>query len=252
MKKQSVIFFLIWLFITSKINCEPVQEKPGLFSSIKNTIEENKIKLAVYLTLASYTLSTLKLKHKFSFWGKIASHVTVVVFMMMLAQSYDTFSNFIKKIANEEWWRLMLIGASSAALFSLLRINSLKNKIEKNGFWANWQPEYEKDLPEKNLLDKVLVEIQCRYTEPKDIENFNLPIQNFLKDVLEEEENLNNYIWWHEALLNLGVTLFKNKNESLFSEPKKRLENLSELKNLIVSWLSKAKTAKAMQRTFVP
>ncbi len=138
-----------------------------------------------------------------------------------------------------KWHILALITAGAYAGLVYI-ITSGNRYLADAQLWSSWHQELPLDqllaIPQQQLSQDLLREIQRRYTDPESITNFMKPLGKFMMAIEQEEELLkwyqNAYSWISYARLPQLVPL----NKQRFGKINERLQRLAYYKNIFQSW----------------
>ena len=137
-------------------------------------------------------------------------------------------------------WHLLALFTAGAYAGLVYIIASGNHYLSDNQLWSSWHQELPLDqllaIPQQQLSQELLREIQRRYTDSESITNLVKPLGKFMIAVEQEEEQLkwyqNTYSWISYARLPHLVPLNKHR----FTKINERLQRLAYYKNTFQSW----------------
>lgn len=121
----------------------------------------------------------------------------------------------------------------------------IKNQLDKHHCWSRWQSEKSLEelfaIPQNNLAQSLLFQIQQHYTHATKPTDFLQPLIHFMNDLEQEVRLLTLYQRLSAAVASCHLTKFSIVDEAFVAAIDNRLKRLAYLKGLFLSWIAQYK-----------
>lgn len=137
-------------------------------------------------------------------------------------------------------WHL-LIGGSLAG-YALLCYCIVRGNyyLDQQNLWSSWRAELPLEqllaIPQEQLGQELVAEIQRKYNTEGIITDVVLPFSHFLKDIEEEEAEIKWYQELYSWLTFLHVQQIVPANAVRYGKIKQRLQRIAYYKNIFKTW----------------
>jgi len=141
--------------------------------------------------------------------------------------------------ANYKYW---IVGSCAAALYGYVCYTIYRGNrfVEKQELWSSWKSDVALDtllsIPQKDLAQDLVHEIQRRYTNPRNPTDFVSPLAAFLTEIEQERRDIEYYATFNLWVKRVYVSKLVPLSTSSFENAEKRLTRLAYLKNAFLTW----------------
>lgn len=222
------IFSLIFLLTQTAIPGEaPPDDNPQIPQQLHmNNITNNHIQIIVSQ----------------EFFLKIKQNIEG--FMRRASGSLGEALSMIVESAYENRFRIGLSAIFALYLYANYKLVVLRKQLDNNECWSLWlknkTPTLESllEIPQKELLDSLLKEVQRRYISPTNPSDFINPLIKFTQAIEKEKSKLQTYVTIYRWLKTFHVSWLSFASEGFMEECKERIKKLAYLKNIFTNWMA--------------
>ncbi len=137
-------------------------------------------------------------------------------------------------------WYLLAAGLACSYGYLAYIIMTGSTYLGESNLWSSWHQELPLEellaIPQQQITQELIREIQRRYTDPSSISDIVKPLGIFMVKIDQEEEQIR----WYQSAYSWISYLRLNKlvpvNQSRFGKITERLQRLAYYKNLFKSW----------------
>jgi len=173
------------------------------------------------------------------------SHVTIPKVQFDLKAASETFTKNLNTITSWTQNNKLLIGISiTSAIYlgSLCKIIRLRCLIKNPECWSHWKSNLTLEsllsIPQKELTEELMTDINRRNYNQKDPINFLDPLIMFINQTENQLKNLKEFISNATIIkrIHLANLYFIDDSEILIAQ--ERVQRLTYFKNLFSNWMS--------------
>ncbi len=134
-----------------------------------------------------------------------------------------------------------------ASVYAVLCYEVIKGYmyLNKENLWSSWRSTISFEellaISQQQLSQELLRDIQLRYTNAQNINDFISPLATFLNDIEKETHYINYYNKLNTWLIRLHLSTIIPVSKKHFDGSKERLQRLAYLKNVFLSWATEYK-----------
>jgi hypothetical protein len=137
-------------------------------------------------------------------------------------------------------YTLLMLGLLSGYGYVCYTLVKANNILQSGRSWSAWKHHIEfSDLaltPQDDLARELLNDIQRQYINYENPTDFVSPLSHFAQDLEKENRLLNAYIKIGDIIIKCHATLLFPINADLIETARKRLERLSFVRHVFISW----------------
>jgi hypothetical protein len=155
-----------------------------------------------------------------------------------------------------ENYKWHLIGASLALSYASLCYFIIvgNSYLGNKDLWSSWHQELSLEqllaIPQQQLSQDLLHEIQRRYTDPSSLSDLNKPLAQFLTTIEQEEQDIRWYQSFYSWLSFAYITKIIPFSKQRFAKINERLQRLAYYKNIFQSWAAQYQLEHAARCAF--
>ncbi len=173
------------------------------------------------------------------------SHMAIPKVQFNLKAASETFTKNLKTLNGWTQSNKLLIGISiTSAIYlgSLYKIIKLRYLIKDPECWSHWKSNLTLEtllaIPQKELTEELITDINRRNYNQKDPINFLDPLIMFINQTDNQLKNLKKFISNMTIIkrIHLANLYFINDSEILIAQ--ERVQRLTYFKNLFANWMS--------------
>lgn len=148
-------------------------------------------------------------------------------------------------------YKYWIVGGCAASLYGYVCYTVYQGNryAQSNDLWSSWKSSLELEtllsLPQKELAEELVKEVQRRYTNPANPTDFVSPLSAFLTALEKERKALEFYAEFNAWIQALYLSKIIPLSCSSYTDAKKRVQKLVYLKNIFITWAIDFKMAQA-------
>lgn len=163
-------------------------------------------------------------------------------------ESNNIASNAISTIYNvtKNHYYICALGAvGSYYSYINIRLNRLNDFLRQSTCWSLWKRsaalENLFEIPQSELGQELITEIQRRYTRPEHPADFITPMAQFMHDIDVEEKALKEYQFICYYLDRAHLLPYSWYDSLIMEQSQERIKRLGFIKNTFLSWMAEYK-----------
>lgn len=142
--------------------------------------------------------------------------------------------------------KIVGIGAGVSAYASLCGyIYYLQRLVYTSDSWSAWKSHIPLEVllnsPQDEIAKELVIEIQKNYTTTEQLADFISPLVKFINTITHEKKQLERYLFMQKWLRRLYLHILFPHDEIAFQKAQEKVDRLSYLKHLLISWISEYK-----------
>jgi len=146
-------------------------------------------------------------------------------------------------------YKYWIIGGCAASLYGYVCYTVYQGNryLQSSDLWSSWKSSLELEtllsLPQKELAEELVREVQRRYTNPANPTDFVSPLSAFLTALEKECTTIQFYTEFNTRLHTLYLSKAIPLNCCVYTNAQKRIQRLLYLKNVFITWAADFKIA---------